>query len=30
VIGSLRGNIVDLESTGEHAAQLIVDVHGVG
>jgi holliday junction DNA helicase RuvA len=30
VIGSLRGDIVDLESTGEHAAQLIVDVHGVG
>jgi len=30
VIGSLRGDVVDLESTGEHAAQLIVDVHGVG
>jgi Holliday junction DNA helicase RuvA len=30
MIGSLRGDVVDLESTGEHAAQLIVDVHGVG
>jgi Holliday junction DNA helicase RuvA len=30
VIGSLRGDVVDLESTGEHAAQLIIDVHGVG
>jgi Holliday junction DNA helicase RuvA len=30
MIGSLRGEVVDLEPTGEHAAQLIVDVHGVG
>jgi Holliday junction DNA helicase RuvA len=30
MIGSLRGDVVDLESTGEHAAQLIVDVQGVG
>jgi holliday junction DNA helicase RuvA len=30
VIGFLRGDVVDLEATGEHAAQLIVDVHGVG
>jgi Holliday junction DNA helicase RuvA len=30
MIGSLRGDVVDLESTGDHAAQLIVDVHGVG
>jgi holliday junction DNA helicase RuvA len=30
VIGFLRGDVVDLETTGEHAAQLIVDVHGVG
>jgi Holliday junction DNA helicase RuvA len=30
MIGFLRGDVVDLEATGEHAAQLIVDVHGVG
>jgi holliday junction DNA helicase RuvA len=30
MIGSLRGDVVDLQATGDHAAQLIVDVHGVG
>jgi Holliday junction DNA helicase RuvA len=30
VIGSLRGEVVDLELNGDHAAQLIVDVNGVG
>jgi holliday junction DNA helicase RuvA len=30
MIGSLRGEVVDLELNGDHAAQLIVDVNGVG
>ncbi|HEY5272928.1 MAG TPA: Holliday junction branch migration protein RuvA [Acidimicrobiales bacterium] len=30
MIGSLRGEVVDLQSSSDHAAQLIVDVHGVG
>jgi Holliday junction DNA helicase RuvA len=30
MIGALRGEIVDLEANGDHAAQVIVDVNGVG
>jgi Holliday junction DNA helicase RuvA len=30
MIGSLRGEVIDLEPSGDHAFQLIVEVNGVG
>ena len=30
MIGSLRGLVVERRSTGDHAVELVVDVHGVG
>lgn len=30
MIGSLRGEILELEANGDHAAQVLVDVNGVG
>lgn len=30
MIGALRGEILDLEANGDHAAQVLVDVNGVG